>query len=225
MYIMHKDIPVFRFDLEEGIYDVLNDAFLPYELLGCIKKTPEDAPMKEQLRALSMGDCYWIKGEDETRSIVSAEEVYRNCACRGKNFLDTALSIDSEMIYKTCIVDYLISNPDRHRKNWGFYRDNGTGALCACHPLFDHNRAFDADDMAGDGGESLIFCGMSKKEAALDAMKKCDFKTVKPLTRDLFLDGEMYDSFMRRACELGLYRKQTPNFLQKIGVLPFSVLQ
>jgi hypothetical protein len=187
MYIMHKDIPVFRFDLEEGIYDVLNDAFLPYELLGCIKKTPEDAPMKEQLRALS---------------------------------------IDSEMIYKTCIVDYLISNPDRHRKNWGFYRDNGTGALCACHPLFDHNRAFDADDMAAeDGGESLIFCGMSKKEAALDAMKKCDFKTVKPVTRDLFLDGEMYDSFMRRACELGLYRKQTPNFLQKIGVLPFSVLQ
>lgn len=71
--------------------------------------------------------------------------------------MQTVLSIDAESIYQMCIVDYLISNSDRHGKNWGFYVNNDTGKIVSCHPLFDHNNAFDEEQMADPtGGASLV---------------------------------------------------------------------
>lgn len=152
-------------------------------------------------------------------SIVSAEDISGYCNRAGKDFMKTALETDSENIYKMCIVDYLISNSDRHGKNWGFYVDNDTGELVSCHPLFDHNNAFDKEQMADPtGGESLIFHGKSKQEAALYAMQKCHFKCTAAVTRKLFLNNEMYISFMKRAVELKLYKENKPTILQKLGL-------
>ena len=89
--------------------------------------------------------------------------------------------------------------------------------------MFDHNNAFNEEHMeAVDGGKSLIFQGKSKRDVALYAIKKVKIECLKPVTRDLFINNDMYESFMQRACELGLYKEVKPTFMQKIGVKPFE---
>lgn len=135
----------------------------------------------------------------ENLSLVSAEEVYSYYARNDKEFLRFCMSVDRENILKMCIVDYLISNSDRHGKNWGFYKDNKTGELISCHPLFDHNNSFDEEFMTDiEGGPSLVFSGKTKKEAALYAIKRCDFEQIKPLSPDMFIDERCQESFVER---------------------------
>lgn len=149
--------------------------------------------------------------------IVSAEDFYTYCNREGKNFLKETLAIDSGNFYKTCTVDYLISNSDRHAQNWGFYMDNKTGVIAKLHPLFDHNNAFDRGDMESkDGGQSLMLQGKSKREAALYSESKHHLRCIKPVTKNIFLTEDQYYSFMDRACELGLYRKNERNIFDKL---------
>ena len=155
--------------------------------------------------------------------IVPAEEVFTYCNREDINFMNYALKIDSESIYKMCIVDYLISNRDRHMLNWGFYMNNSTGHLLKCHPIFDHNNAFDIEFMRDkEGGQSLIFQGKTQKEVAYMAMKKAPLRCIKPVTRDMFINKEMYESFMHKAVKLGLYKQLKPSFLQKLGIKSFE---
>ena len=44
--------------------------------------------------------------------------------------------------YAMWIVDYLISNTDRHEANFGYYVSSVTNEIISPHPLFDHDRAF-----------------------------------------------------------------------------------
>lgn len=146
---------------------------------------------------------------DDDRCIVHAEDFTSYCNRMGLNFMDEALKQGAEQIYQMCVIDYLISNSDRHGQNWGFYMNNHTGELLQPHPLYDHNNAFDEEEMKDpEGGHSLLFQGKTKKEAALYAMKKCHIRCIAPLTRADFLTEEQYESFMKRACELGLYQEQ-----------------
>lgn len=155
--------------------------------------------------------------------IVPAEDVLMYCNKKDIDFMNYALKIDSDSIYKMCVVDYLIANRDRHMLNWGFYMNNNTGNLLKCHPLFDHNNSFDSEFMQDkDDNKSLVFQGKTQKEVALMAIKKCDIKCIKPVTRDMFINDEMYDSFMSRAVELGLYKKIKPTFFQKVHFLPYE---
>jgi len=149
--------------------------------------------------------------------IVPAEEVYSYCSRNNLDFLQYSLTQDADAIYKMCIVDYLVSNSDRHLMNWGFYMSNETGNLLGCHPLFDHNNAFDKSLMhQEDGGNNLVF-NKTMRESAIYAMKHCDFRCVAPVTRKMFLNDEMYQSFMERAVELGLYKKVKRNIWEKLG--------
>ena len=142
---------------------------------------------------------------DEERSIVSAEEVFLYFRRDMDKFFEWAFQLDMDAIYKMCIVDYLISNPDRTMDNWGFYQNNTTGFLTGCHPLFDHNRAFDPDLMKlEDGGESALFPNRSQKEVAEFAMTKCNMYYLHNPRRDFFFDPEHYESFMHRAESLGI---------------------
>lgn len=144
----------------------------------------------------------------EELSLVSAEEVYSYCARNEEDFLRYSLSIDSENIMKMCVIDYLISNADRHGKNWGFYKDNATGDLVSCHPLFDHNNAFDIETMNDENcGPSLIFQGKTKKEAAIYAVKRCNLHQIALISKDLFIDDRCFQSFISRAGELGINLK------------------
>jgi hypothetical protein len=189
------------------ILDCFNVAHVKYE-----KDYFEDKPVSKCLNMTS--DQY---------SIVSAEEISGYCNRTGLDFLQTVLSIDAESIYKMCIVDYLIANSDRHGKNWGFYVNNDTRKIVSCHPLFDHNNAFDEEQMADPtGGASLIFHEKNKQEAALYALQRCVFECIAPVKREIFLSDKMYQSFMRRAVELKLYKKNRPTLVQKIGLRAFE---
>ena len=156
-------------------------------------------------------------------SSVDAEDVKLYMDRTGGNFLQFALNLDGDSVYRMCIVDYLISNMDRHFGNWGFYQDANTGELLGCRPLMDHNHAFDERDMEDEeGGTSKIFPGKTKKEAAILSMKCCPLEAIAPLSRSDFLTEEHYASFMKRAEELGLYQRTKPNLLQKMHLAPFE---
>ena len=130
-----------------------------------------------------------------------------------------ALKYSEEDYYKMLVVDYLISNSDRHIQNWGFYFNQENGELQGLHPLFDHNCAFDKEEMKShDGGMSLVANGKSKREAALFAMKRCDFKIDKDLSKKDFLTEEHYNSFKRNAKELGIQiqEKTKKSFLSQL---------
>lgn len=160
----------------------------------------------EKKKDISVSKCKCMS--NERYAIVSAEDVYSMCCRQEKDFLQYVLNIDKDSIYKMCIVDYIISNSDRHLGNWGFYMDNTSGDLIQCHELYDHNNAFDEKDMIDpNGGQSKIFENMSKKEAAFYSLKRCDFSLIKPITRDMFLCEEHYESCMNRLVELGIYKE------------------
>ena len=136
---------------------------------------------------------------------------------KGLDLYDEAKKIDSDLFYKTIVVDYLVSNSDRHIGNWGFYMDNKSGKIIGMHPLYDHNNSFDKAFMEDEnGGICQLVPGKTQKEAALYAINHCDFRCIKPITRDMFFDEKFYTIFMKRACELGLYQKQKISIIDKI---------
>lgn len=155
-------------------------------------------------------------------SIVDAEDYISWCNVNEKNFMHQMSETDKNLFYQTVVVDYLISNRDRHGGNWGYYMNNHTGEIIGIHPLFDHNNAFSEKlERDENGGECLLINGKTQKEAALYAIKRCDFRITKPVPKEIFITEEDYKSCMERCCELGLYKKQEPNFFQKLKLKQF----
>lgn len=135
---------------------------------------------------------------DDTYSILDAQAFASYCSRNDKSILTEALRIDSESVYRMCIVDYLISNPDRHGRNWGFFYDDSFN-LVRCHPLFDHNNAFDKNVMKDEtGGNSLIFDNKSLLEAAQYSLKRAAFEIPKYNYKKVLTLPGHYDSFMQR---------------------------
>lgn len=141
---------------------------------------------------------------DENHSIVPAEQFFTWCNRRNLDIKDEILKIDKQGYYKMMVVDYLVANTDRHGQNWGFYMNNETGKIEKLHPLFDHNNAFDKDAMKDENRRSIVEDGKSMKEAAEYAIKRCDFKQIKPLKREMFLTDAHYNMFLKRCEELGI---------------------
>lgn len=192
------------------ILDCFNVNHVEYKL-GILSNKEIETQSKERYSR-----CENLSTEDYC--IVSAEDIYSYCSQNNIDYESFIMQQDADAINKMNIIDYLISNSDRHGLNWGFYMSNATGHLLGCHPLFDHNRAFDETQMQDiSGGDCLVFSG-TKQEIAHKAIKKCNFVCTKPVTREMFLNNQMYESFMARAVELGLYKKQEKNFKQLIGL-------
>lgn len=143
---------------------------------------------------------------NNSRSIVPAYEVEAWCNRNNKNFIEFCKEIDKENFMKMQIVDYLLSNSDRHSGNWGFFVDNQTGKLLGIHDLFDHNNSFDEHELNDiNGGDSLIFTGKTKKEIAKYAMRNCHF-VIEPIKKidEYFINDMQKKSFLEKANELGL---------------------
>ena len=137
-------------------------------------------------------------------SILSGMDFTTWCNVQGVDPCKKALEIDSETIYKMWIVDYLISNRDRHGLNWGFFYNCNTMEILGCHPLYDHNNSFDIDTMYDKDRAYLYDQRMTMREAAKEAMKHVDFHFVREITRKDFLTTRQYESFTERAKELGI---------------------
>ena len=75
--------------------------------------------------------------------------------------------------------------------------------ILGCHPLFDHNNAFDIDFMR-DMDAPYQFGEMTIRQAAKKAMEKVDFHFTASITRADFITDRQYQSFCKRAKCLGL---------------------
>ena len=137
------------------------------------------------------------------KAILYGTDFISYCNVNGKNPDSEMMRIDKEMIYKMWVVDYLIANRDRHGQNWGFYYDSKTMEILSCHPLYDHNNAFDIEWMK-DPDADYQFGNMTIRQAARKAIKEVDIKILKPITRDDFITERQYNCFMSRAKELGI---------------------
>lgn len=130
-------------------------------------------------------------------SMLSGEDFIGYCNIMGYDWFKESIKIDKDTMLKMLIVDYLISNPDRHGMNWGFWYDCDTMNIKSCHPLYDHNNAFDREEMKDtSGGMSLILDGKTKLQAARYASKHVDFKC--DVTRKDFLVNSHYVSFKKK---------------------------
>ncbi|MDE6926500.1 MAG: hypothetical protein K2P59_14810 [Acetatifactor sp.] len=139
----------------------------------------------------------------ERKAVLTGMEFISYCNVNGMDPEEKMFEIDRDSIFKMWIVDFLISNRDRHGQNWGFFYDTETMEILGCHPLFDHNNAFDIDFMR-DMDAPYQFGEMTLKQAAQTAMKKVDFHFTEPITREDFITERQYKSFRERARCLGL---------------------
>ena len=139
----------------------------------------------------------------ETEAILTGMEFTSFCNVNGLDPDTEMLRIDRENIYRMWIVDFLISNRDRHGQNWGFFYDTETMEILKCHPLFDHNNAFDIEYMR-DMDAPYQFGKMTIRQAAVKAMKEVDFHFTQPIGREDFITERQYLSFKKRAACLGL---------------------
>lgn len=151
----------------------------------------------------------------EDISMLSGMDFTSWCNVQGFDPYKKALEIDAESIYKMWIVDYLISNRDRHGLNWGFFYDCNTMEISGCHPLYDHNNAFDLDTMSDKDRPYLYDNRMTMREAALKAMSNVDFYFTREITREDFLTERQYRSFSERAKELGIPVKDRDHKLEQ----------
>lgn len=141
---------------------------------------------------------------DDNISILSGMDFDSYMNVMGKNPKLEALRIDPDMIYKMMIADYLIANPDRHGMNWGFFYNCDTMEILGCHPLYDHNNAFDPEYMRDPDFRYLYDNTKSMRDWALHAMKKVDFNFYRELTRKDFLTDRQFECFTKRAREIGV---------------------
>lgn len=141
-------------------------------------------------------------------SILPAMDFNSYCSRLGLNFEQECLKIDAEAVYKMWIVDYLIANRDRHGMNWGFFFHCDTNEIIQCHPLYDHNNAFDIEFMNDEDADYQAVPGKSIKQAAMYAIKKVDFHFYREFVREDFITERQYKMFMKRAGQLGIKVKE-----------------
>ena len=140
---------------------------------------------------------------DDNISILPGMDFYTYCNVNNIDFDKKILEIDADSIYKMWIVDYLLSNRDRHGQNWGFYYKPRTMEIVGCHPLFDHNNAFDRE-WVQNRDVAYQFGDMTIREAAHKAMKNVDFHFIEEIKPKDFITERQHNEFMSRAKELGI---------------------
>ena len=168
------------------------------------------------LDKMNVEHCHYEAGEDEGKyvcmcqcmttddiAILSGMDFYSYCCSNNLDFEKEYIKIDAESMYKMWIIDYLISNRDRHGQNWGLFYNVNTMEILGCHPLYDHNNAFDLDYMR-DREAPYQFGEMTIRQAAKYAMSRVDFHFTDEITRDDFITERQYNEFMWRANDLGV---------------------
>lgn len=142
----------------------------------------------------------------EELSLVSGEEFVVYCNRNSINPDSLLKKLSETLMYQMWVVDYIISNTDRHARNWGLYYKCDVGELVGLHPLFDHNNAFDSEAMKSSDF-NYVFNNKSAKECAQFAMRRCEVKFKEPISKRDFLTAEHWESFQERCGAIGLKYK------------------
>lgn len=177
--------------LEVMVSNLLDKTNIPHILY-------QDAMTKDRYAC----KCQCMTTEDI--SILPGVDFISYCHVHELNPDREIMKIDSDMIYKMWITDYLISNRDRHGMNWGFFYNANTMEITGCHPLFDHNNAFDKELMNDENALSLFNRNKTMKELAKYAMNRTEIKIIEPITKNDFMTDEQYQSFKDKAEYLGI---------------------
>lgn len=189
----------------KGSYNEIKQEILASNILDC---TNIEHVQYDHFQYDSIPTCRCKNIASDRYSVVSADHVNTWCKQNQIDLEDFVLQLDPNHYYQMQVADYIINNPDRHLKNWGFFQDNITGELIGLHPLFDHNFAFQKQD---DNREivSKLNQHCTLRDMAEDAVKHCHFAWQKPVSPELFPDKSMYDNFVKRCSNIGLYKQKT----------------
>lgn len=109
--------------------------------------------------------------------------------------------------YAMWIVDYLISNTDRHEANFGYYVYSDTNEIISPHPLFDHDRAFNQYAMKHPEVPYRAKDMYTLQEAAHAAREYVTLHYKRDFEQSDFQTAEQYESFMARLEELQITRE------------------
>ncbi len=188
---------------------------------GCWEARIE-AMCSRLLDKMNVSHCYYRMTKDENLdvcacpsmtsdiySIIDGMSMFSYCNRTGRNYDLWMEEIDRDNLYKMWIVDYLISNRDRHGQNYGFYYQPDTMEILRMHPLFDHNNAFDLEYMKNRDA-AYQFRGLSIRDAAKYAIKRVDLYFELPFFQSDFLTERQYKEFMWRAKDLGIKTRYNP---------------
>lgn len=134
----------------------------------------------------------------EKRSIVSMEYIDIYCANHDLDTDEFVLKKDEYNYYMMNIIDYLIGNSDRHWGNWGFWVDNNTNKLLGLHPLMDFNKAFTNYSSVEGGKCQTQRRKVSKKDAAIEAVKKIGLNQIAEVKKEWFSNLSDYEMFEKR---------------------------
>lgn len=164
-------------------------------------------PHIEYLPANSQGEycCKCRCMTTDKYSVLTALDFLDYCKASNIEPESEMFRYEPKLIYQMLIADYLFSNSDRHLKNWGFYYDCDTMEIKGCHPLFDHNKAFDESLMFNkSGGNSPVLTDKTMLEAAGYGVSKLGFTLPQNISVSDFTDCQHYRSFKFKAENLGL---------------------
>lgn len=140
---------------------------------------------------------------DQVISMLSGSDYISYCSTIGVDWKQNLIKLDPQGFYHMLIVDYLISNPDRHLLNWGLFYNCTTMQLLGLHPLYDHNNAFDSGVMK-DESYGSHFYDKSLFEVAQMAIRRCNFRFTDKVKKSDFYYRDHYESFKQKAKNLGL---------------------
>lgn len=144
---------------------------------------------------------------NEAVSMVDAVDIKQYCDNIGVSFSMFCQRFGSTDYHKMFVVDYILSNTDRHDENWGFYMDNETGKLVSMIPLYDHNLSLIAD-LTGASNEELLSNFKeyeTLKEGAMDHLKQADMKLIKSIDKVDFMGYKgLKEKIEKRIQELGI---------------------
>lgn len=119
---------------------------LASKILGCFDNKIDCIEYTGRLRNTIEGKLYVNKCRnfvDEKYSFVEAWEIIEYCKTIGQDFVDY-LGYSKEAA-SIGVLDFIVSNTDRHTQNYGFMMDNNTGKIVKLAPLFDFNCALISD--------------------------------------------------------------------------------
>lgn len=151
---------------------------------------------------------------EEDYSFVEAWEVMEYHKRRKIDFRELCLERWGNKFACIPVLDYIISNTDRHTQNYGFLMNNDTGVIEKLAPLFDFNCALVSDYFSRDAADTL-----SQMFNTTETLRELAFK-YRDYTDMIFLE----DKFIRLA-ESRFYKEYRHIFervygrVQELGII------